>query len=227
MEGHIPALSFLCLLLLSESPEHLHRVFGHRRLNPSYPFLPTDAHITQLYPRLWASIVQIFDHVPSTFVTYPISLFHVDLPLLQQIPQTQHFSLITLLELPGCPQVTDDFVSHFIHLHSLAALDISGTKVSYLAIKRLSQSLILETSPSSPRAWHGPWPLRILRLHNCRNIDNLIFQYLSKFPLLCFLGTLNLSVPDSLRLTRAYRYPWHPMYSTNWISSPRMGEKCR
>jgi len=106
---------------------------------------------------------------------------------LQQIPLTQYFSLITLLELPGSPQVTDDFISHFIHLHSLVALDISGTKVSYLAVKRLSQSLILETSPSSPRAWHGPWPLRILRLHGCRNIDNLVFQYTSKFPLLCVL----------------------------------------
>lgn len=182
MMYRVPPLSLLCVQLLSQSPDQLCRVFGRLKLNLLYSLLPSDASVTQLDPCLWASLVQIYHNVSPTLITYPIHLEHVQLPLLQRIPQTPHFSLITLLELPGCAHVTDNLLYHAYHLHSLTALDLSGTAVSSNAIKLLAGTLM------APHASRGPWLLRILRLYNCKNIDNTIFPFLHKFPLLCVLG---------------------------------------
>ena len=178
----VPPLSLLCVQLLSQSPDQLYRVFGRLKLNLLYQLLPPDASVTLLDPSLWASLVQIYHNVSPTLITYPIYLEHVQLPLLHRIPQTSHFSLITLLELPGCAHVTDNLLYRTFHLHSLTALDVSGTAVSSNAIKHLAGTLM------APHASHGPWRLRILRLYNCKNIDNTIFPFLHKFPLLCVLG---------------------------------------
>lgn len=184
--GRVPPLSLLCVQLLSQSPDQLHRVFGRLKLNLQYPILPPDTHVTQLNPCLWASLAQIYHRVPSTFITYPIHLAHAHLPLLQRIPQTPHFSLVTLLELPGCAQATDNLFHHAKLLYSLTALDISGTNVSSDAIKRLVGTLISDLT--APYASHGRPPLRILRLYNCKSIDNTLFSFLHKFPLLSVLG---------------------------------------
>lgn len=184
--SRVPPLSLLCVQVLSQSPDQLHLVFGRLKLNLLYPLLPPDAPVTQLDPCFWASVAQIYNHVPSTFITYPIHLAHADLPLLQRIPQTPDFSLLTLLELPGCAQATDDLFHHTKHLYSLTALDISGTSVSSDAIKRLGGTLISDLT--APPASHGRSPLRILRLYNCKSIDNTLFSFLHKFPLLSVLG---------------------------------------
>ncbi|KAM6500530.1 hypothetical protein JOM56_003544 [Amanita muscaria] len=193
----VPPLTYLCVQLASQVPHLLYRVFGSLKLAPSFDLVSPHT----LSPCVWASIVQIFNQLPPSFITYPIHLLHNDMTLLLHIPQTPHFSLLTLLELPGCIQVTDDSISRLFQLHSLVAVDLSGTKISYLAIKRLAQYLTLEGSGLGPRTWRGPWPLRILRLYNCRNIDNLIFPSLSKFPLICVLdlrGTRCVSRPGLL-----------------------------
>ncbi|KAK2466925.1 hypothetical protein APHAL10511_001183 [Amanita phalloides] len=192
----VAPLSLLCVELLSRSPHELHRVFGKLRLNWLYspPAALTD-------PCLWASFVQIYNHLPPTFISFSIHLLHLHLPLLQSIPQTPYFSLITLLDLPDCRHVTDAFARHLLHLHSLVALDISRATVSCNAIKHLAQTLT--TNLIAPQPSHGPWPLRILRLHGCKNIDNTIFPYLLKFPLLCVLdlrGTQCILRPTSLSL---------------------------
>ncbi|KAF8636634.1 hypothetical protein AX17_003443 [Amanita inopinata Kibby_2008] len=79
------------------------------------------------------------------------------------------------------------------------ALDVSDTKISYYAIKRLAQMPITATDASWPNSWRGPWPLRILRLRNCSNIDNLVFPILPKFPLLCVIGSYSVSPFDHKR----------------------------
>ncbi|KAF8628384.1 hypothetical protein AX15_003910 [Amanita polypyramis BW_CC] len=222
----VPPLSLLCIQLLSESPDQLFNVFGEFKLNLPCPLLPPDAPVTQLDPRLWASFVQIYRDTSATFITYPIQLLHTHQSLLQRIPQTPYFSLITLLELPGCTRVTDDFLHHAKYLHSLAALDISGTTVSYIAIKRLAQTLV--TDPKGPHAWHGPLPLRILRLRNCRNIDNLIFPFIPKFSLLCVLdlrGTQCIPRPASLspewsvsETNSEVFFPWSLSHAVDYLS---------
>jgi len=122
----------------------------------------------------------------------PLSDKHV--PLLQQIPSTPHFSLITILELPGCPELTDYTIAELgKYLRGLCAFDASGTDLSAHGVKILSRTVMWsDHADVSARERRGPWTLRILNLQNCTNVDNEIFTCLPKFVLLGIVGEYGL-----------------------------------
>lgn len=209
---YVPSLSYLCLSLLYTYPDQIHHI-GPVRLNYRAPSSPHTFDLlralipsygdgnprsdelsfnpTLLDPRLWATLVQIYDDLPTILHSYPIPLCDEHLPTLQRIPQTPHFSLITILELPGCPDLTDATISELKILHTLSALDLSGTQISPYGMMSLAGSL-LWTDPSVPGerpTRRGPWGLRILRLKDCTRITNKVYPYLLSFPLLSAIGT--------------------------------------
>lgn len=183
----IPSLSCLCIHKLSSFPDQIPNLPLNyasetliKTLIPSYPDL------SPLDPRLWATLVQIYGtSLPVIFTTFPIPLEHVHLPLLQQISSTPAFSLLTILELPGCSQLTDDLILTLRSLHSLAALDASDTKLSSWGLKKLFMPvLITDDADGSSTSTCGL--LRILRLRNCKNVDQ--FKPFQNLSLLSVLG---------------------------------------
>ncbi|KAG5652744.1 hypothetical protein H0H81_003885 [Sphagnurus paluster] len=184
--GRLPTLSWLCVLRLAEYPEQVHLL--PVRLNS----LHTPALGPHPDPRLWATLVQIYDGLPRHLQRLAVPL--ADARLLQRIPTTPRFSLLTVLDLPACPHVTDASVALFSPLHSLVALDASATALSAYAIKALAGTLLWVDDGPGRR---GPWPLRILRLRYCTSIDSAVYQHLVKFPLLCVIGMYCTRAPRS------------------------------
>ncbi|KAJ7685168.1 hypothetical protein DFH06DRAFT_1157677 [Mycena polygramma] len=193
----LPSLPWFCLNKLAEAgPEQVGSILNVRlnyqppesetaydllcALVPSLPLPEFDW--ASVDPRLWATIIQIYDNLPSVFQSYPIPLADMHLPLLQQVKCTPIFSLATILELPGCRELSDTTVVNLKHLHSLCALDASDTALSAHGLKILSGTVLW-----NDRDRKGPWGLRILRLRNCRAIDDKIFPYLAQFILLSIL----------------------------------------
>lgn len=158
----VPSLVSLCIQALIPFPEHVHKLFF--RLNPrSSVSWPED-------PRLWAVLVQVYADLP--FRVYSLALDDIHIPLLQQIPCSVQFSLVTVLE---CNNFTDYSVSQLRHLHTLTALDISGANITSDAVQNLAPTL---------QPIKGPWHLRILSLRNCRKVNNQVYEHLDAFPLL-------------------------------------------
>ncbi|KAF8894607.1 hypothetical protein BD779DRAFT_1502039 [Infundibulicybe gibba] len=166
----IPSLSALCVQLLTPFPDQVHQIhpvrLHYRRMHAQ--IVPDPAVID---PRLWINLVQIYDRLPPSLRTLRIPLADVHLPLLQRIPQSSSFSLITLLDLSSCSLLTDASLSplnaHYTHrTRRVRHLDISA------AFRSLASALL------------GPWSLRILRLCNCVNITDNIYPHLTRFPLL-------------------------------------------
>ncbi|KAJ4487966.1 hypothetical protein J3R30DRAFT_3695617 [Lentinula aciculospora] len=155
-------------------------------------------------PRLWATLAQIYGaSLPEKLRTYSIALTDTHLPLLQHIPSTSTFSLLTILELPGCPQLTDDVLTTIKSLHTLVAFDASETKISSWGFKKLIMPALLDDNAEDIRSLSnlGPLGLRILRLRNCKAIDHTIFTSLHKLLLLAVIdlrGTScsTLSIPS-------------------------------
>ncbi|KAJ7940648.1 hypothetical protein B0H13DRAFT_2260784, partial [Mycena leptocephala] len=135
-------------------------------------------------PRLWITIVQIYDNLPLLFQSYQIPLADKHLPLLQRVKSTTDFSLVTILELPGCRELSDTTIVNLKHLHTLIALDATATDLSAYGLKVLSGTVLRSDEDQTRR---GPWGLRILRLRNCRRIDDKLFSHLSPFLLLSIL----------------------------------------
>lgn len=163
-----------------------------RALIPSY--LPAtdatshdDIRMSEVDPRLWAVILQVFTEVPDVMRVYPIALSDKHLPLLQRIPSTSNYSLLTALQLPGCTHLTDDTIIQLKALNGLCAFDASETKLTAQGISRLAgtMSWSLEGNRDQRR---GPWQLRILRLRKCTQIGDEISKCISRFPLLCVVG---------------------------------------
>ncbi|CAK5277422.1 unnamed protein product [Mycena citricolor] len=140
-------------------------------------------------PRLWATIVQLYDQLPPIFQTYDIPLSDEHIPLLQCIQPTPNFAMVTLLELPGCSELSDTTVVNLKCLHNLCALDVSSTALSSFGIKVLSETVGISVISDAGETVvpKGPWSLRILRLRHCRGIDDKIKDYLLPFALLCVL----------------------------------------
>lgn len=213
--SYVPPLAYFCINALIRSPEleHVHH-FGPprllykapasptvsdilRALIPSYDPIPTkDGHLVlkgfdihEMDPRLWAILVQVFVELPDVLRVYPIALSDKNIPLLQRIPSTSYFTLLTVLDLPGSVHLTDDTILELKALHGLCALDASGTQLTAQAIRRLSGSLTWSeesTDPASKR--RGPWQLRILNLRNCRKLGDIVLDHLATFPLLSVVG---------------------------------------
>ena len=205
----VPSLAYFCIKAIVEYPEQLYtlgpqRVLytppndGHdfdiiQALIPSYrPFSSEDVQdldLRRVDPRLWAVLVQIFNELPETFREYNLPLSDVHMPLLQMIPSTQYFSLVTVLTLSGCDELTDDNAVKLRHLHLLAALDASATALGSYGIQRLAKSLSWSDGGEDqcPER-RGPWGLRVLFLRNCMNIDDEVLRWLPRFPLLSVVG---------------------------------------
>lgn len=193
----VPKLEYFCLKVLSKYPEELH-VAGCQKLRYTSKKAKTDVFrclfpawgtssfsLSEIEPRLWATVVQLYANVPEILSSYPIALEDAYLPLLQRIPSTDHFAMITVLDLRSCQELTDETIIALKALDHLCALDATDTSLSSRGIKQLSRSLLVNDVGEK----RGPWGLRILRLQGCMNLDNDVFSCLSSFPLLCAVGT--------------------------------------
>ena len=125
---------------------------------------------------------------PPQLRTYTLALNDELLPLIQGLRNADGFSLITILELPGCDALTDNNVAELRCLHALAAFDASNTELSSHGIVTLSRTLSINDPSESTRKLRGPWSLRILRLKHCSEIDNAVYHVFSSFPLLTVIG---------------------------------------
>ncbi|KAJ7063292.1 hypothetical protein C8F01DRAFT_1229897 [Mycena amicta] len=196
--GHkyVPSLAWFCILKLQKFVDQV-AVIGNVRLHYRPAASASDFDLLRALfpslgqpefnwalvdPRLWATIVQIYDNLPSIFECYPIPLADEHLPLLQ-LAATPNFSLITILELPGPgSQLSDATIVGLKQLHCLCALDASATQVSSHGVKVLAGTVLWSDGEKK-----GPWGLRVLRLGNCKAIDDKVVSHLSAFPLLCVL----------------------------------------
>lgn len=196
---YVPSLVCLCIEKLALYPDQIAGVAltyapsedstQFDILKALIPFYADDSFsISLVDPCLWATLVQIFGtSLPEIFTTYQIPLKHTLLPLLQRIPSTPTFSLVTILELPGCTQLTDDLALTLRSLHTLTAFDASGTALSSWGLRKLLMpALLVDDTEQSPM--NGPWGLRMLRLRNCKAVDQTIFKSLEKLLLLSVLG---------------------------------------
>ncbi|KAG5642189.1 hypothetical protein DXG03_003427 [Asterophora parasitica] len=174
----VPSLSALCLLLLAEFPDAVHQLPARLSLAAAPPdVLPTGPRPAD--PRLWATLAQVYAGLPAHWHAYPLPLADAHVPLLQRIPHTPRFSLLTLLDLPACPHLTDASIPALSQLHSLVALDASATSLTSYAVKALAGTMVVDADGR-----RGPWPLRVLRLRYCTSIDDDVYHHLPKFPLL-------------------------------------------
>jgi hypothetical protein len=201
-EIRVPPLSYFCIKRLVQVPELVYH-YGPPRPYRS-PESLNDPDILQsliprctrghfnlgkVDPRLWAILVQTYSDLPQSLRTYRTALCDKYLPLLQRVPTTEHFSLLTVLELPGCSHLNDDTIVHLTALHTLCVLDASHTTLSALGIRCFSGTVKwVEDGVDCANRRRGPWQLRILSLHHCTRVTNAIFQYLESFILLAAVG---------------------------------------
>jgi hypothetical protein len=200
----VPSLIYYVLKCLVDYPEQLYQL-GSRRLHyeshpsPSCDVLRTlmpdfDSEdsdrrfdLRRVDPRLWAVITQTYSNLPACLRTYEMPLSDGYLPLLQSIPATPDYTMVTVLELPGCKELTDDTIANLKGLHGLCALDASSTLLSTYGIMSLAGTLLVdEGSLATPG--RGPWALRVLLLRKCRRMDETVYSALKKFPLLTLVG---------------------------------------
>lgn len=180
-----------------------------------------DSRLTDVDPRLWANIVQTFSNLPTSLRVYTISLADKHLPLLQRIPTTPEFSLLTVLDLAGCNHLTDETILVLRDLHGLCALDASRTSLTSHAVGRLARTLRscdedekrdIEGGSANDR--RGPYSLRVLWLKSCRQIGHDVFKHLRKFPLLSVIGEIQTTADHRTLLTgrlfRSSRYQLYP-----------------
>jgi len=198
---YVPSLLCLCIEKLALYPDQISGVAltyapsedstQFDILKALIPFYADDSfNISLVDPCLWVTLVQIFGiSLPEIFTTYQIPLKHTLLPLLQRIPSTPTFSLVTILELPGCTQLTDDLALTLRSLHTLIAFDASDTVLSSWGLRKLLMpALLADDTEQSGQSMYGPSGLRILRLRNCKAVDQTIFKSLEKLLLLSVLG---------------------------------------
>lgn len=192
--GPVPPLAYFCIRTLLNYADQVHGFGSHRiRCQPDVlralsppTFRNLGAPIRclcKLDPRLWSILVQVYSGLPRGLQNYYIPLGDRHLPLLQAIPSTPSFALITVLNLAQC--VSDETSHALKSLHGLCALDISQTSISHLGIRHFAPTIT--SKPSDPR--FGTQGLRILRLCNCPKITDKVIDAVSNFPLLAILGS--------------------------------------
>lgn len=195
--ARVPPLAYFCIRKLIDYPDQVYGLGSHRirsqpqvlrALSPS-AFGDINAAtrcLCKLDPRLWSVIVQVYSDLPRGLQNYHIPLGDRHLPLLQTIPSTPSFALITVLNLAG--RVSDETSHALKTLHGLCALDISGTSISHLGIRHFAPAITSE----APDRLHGTRGLRILRLRRCPKITDQVIGAVSTFPLLAVLGSYRL-----------------------------------
>jgi hypothetical protein len=222
----VPPLSYFCIKQLVKIPEFVY-LYGPPRpyrlpASPGDPdilraIIPCNRQghfdLSKVDPRLWAVIVQVYADLPHRLRIYRTALSDKYTPLLQHIPATEHFSLLTVLELPGCPHLSDDTIIHLTALHTLCALDVSSSALSVQGIRRLSGTLKwVEDGVDIANQRRGPWQLRILSLRNCKRVTNAIYQYLEPFVLLSVVGKPHKLFPFGFEEFQIPRSPRHKMH---------------
>jgi hypothetical protein len=194
----VPSLAYFSVRALVETPELVHAL-GSFRLSCSSQRVRTvlrqlirhrgrweDVDWSQVDPRLWAVIVQVFSDLPFHSRAYPhLALSDRHLPLLLEIPSTSCFSFITILSLASHSDIDDNNIAQLKPLSSLCYLDLSSTSVSSHGVQRFSRTL-------DPDTRQGPWALRVIRLASCRLTSDALTS-LSVFPLLSLVGTCALA----------------------------------
>jgi hypothetical protein len=198
---HVPSLSYFCIKHLLKTPELVYN-YGPARpyRSPEFPggsdifqSIPRtpqgNVNLSKVDPRLWAVIVQVYSDLPSGLHIYHTALADKYIPSLQRIPTTEHFSLLTVLELPRCSHLNDDTIVRLTVLHTLCVLDASNTPLSAQGIRRLSGTLRWgDDGVDIANQRRGPWQLRILSLRNCKKVTDNIYQCLESFMLLAVVG---------------------------------------
>lgn len=211
--NHVPSLSYFCIKHLVKTPELVYN-YGPARpyRTPEFPgdsdilqSLPRtprgNVNLCKVDPRLWAVIVQVYSDLPSDLHIYRTALADKYIPSLQRIPTTEHFSLLTVLELPRCSYLNDDTIVHLTVLRTLCVLDASDTPLSARGIRSLSGTLRWgDDGVDFANQRRGPWQLRILSLRNCKQVTDNIYQYLESFVLLAVAGKLHTNRESRLRL---------------------------
>ncbi|KIJ34152.1 hypothetical protein M422DRAFT_35216 [Sphaerobolus stellatus SS14] len=146
-------------------------------------------------PRLWVTIIQLISGLPESLNRYAIPLSDTYLPRLQAIHPTPNMTLITILDLSGRLEITDDSIDRLGSLMGLAVLNLSFTNVTSWGIKKL----VMCIGRDETGEFQGPGRLRILSLRGCGRVTDNIREALERFPLL--------SVVD-LRRTQAKNIPF-------------------
>ena len=201
-EIRVPPLSYFCIKCLIQAPESIYH-YGpprpyHAPESPGDPdilqcLIPRSAkghsNLAKVDPRLWAILVQTYSDLPHSLRVYRTALSDKYIPLLQRVPTTEYFTLLTVLELPRCSHLNDDTIIHLTALHTLCVLDASHSTLSALGVRRLSGTLkLVEDGVDCANRRRGPWQLRILSLHHCKRVTNAIYQHLEPFILLAAVG---------------------------------------
>ncbi|KAH9005138.1 hypothetical protein EDB86DRAFT_2881824 [Lactarius hatsudake] len=192
--SHVPSLSYFCIKHLVKIPEMVYNYGPARPYRPpEYPESPDilrtlprtpqcNVDLSKVDPRLWAVIVQVYSDLPSDLHIYRTALADKYLPSLQRIPTTEHFSLLTVLEIPGCSHLTDDTIVRLAVIHTLCVLDASNTPLTAQGIRRLSGTLRWgDDGVDTANQRRGPWQLRILSLRNCKQSFILLAVVPSSF----------------------------------------------
>lgn len=192
MSAIVPPLSFFAIIVLARFPDLLLH-FHPRRVPASTALLDALPHTRD--PCLWATLAQLVHPLPPHLHDHDLPLSHPDLPLLQKIPDSPDFSLVTLVSLPNCVHLRDDDIANLRTLHRLLALDLRGCSISSYALTALARGLAPSSNNDSTRT--GTWGLRLLSLHGCLNIDNDALSALHKFPLLSVVGLSLSTLPLS------------------------------
>ncbi|KZT68117.1 hypothetical protein DAEQUDRAFT_812282 [Daedalea quercina L-15889] len=251
--SYLPSLTYFCIQALLDYPDQVHTL-GPLRLTYRPPENP-EAHdilrelipfyrqgqpldLMQVDPRLWAVLVQLYDDLPAQLRVYTLPLADRYLLSLQRIPPTASFALVTVLELPGCKELTDENVVLLKGLHNLCAFDASGTALSAWSVKTLAKTLTIteedEGAGTGPGVYRrGPWGLRILSLRNCMNVNNEVFECLTMFPLLSVVDVRGTRCKSTSRAA-PFRpcehaelfYPTTPSKALLFLASPVAGEQC-
>ncbi|KAI0341672.1 hypothetical protein BDW22DRAFT_259731 [Trametopsis cervina] len=205
---YVPSLQSLCIRQLIPFPDQIYTLGNvHLTYEPpqasgdydllrelvpgfSYAYNAKDAGFLQyLDPRLWAVLVQLYTGLPETFRVHKLPLSDIYLPLLQQIPSTDRFALVTTLNLRGCSEVDDDTILELRDLHGLGALDLGATAITSWGMHRLAKTLARKPDEQDAvRRLSGPWALRVITLRDCMNVKNDVYESLQQFPLLSVIG---------------------------------------
>jgi len=135
-------------------------------------------------PRIWATVIQLYANLPPSFDIYTLPLSDIHLTQLQNIRCTPNFTLITVLDLSGRREFSDQSIDRLGGLTGLAALDLSQTDVSSWGIKKLAMCV----GEDDERFLRGPAGLRILSLRGCTNVGEDVKEALIRFPLLSGVG---------------------------------------
>ncbi|KAI6039062.1 hypothetical protein EDC04DRAFT_2868175 [Pisolithus marmoratus] len=170
--GTVPPLALFCIVALAPYTDQLHALDASR-----VPYRDLLLPEVRNDPRIWVTLAQVMHPLPARSHDLDLSLSDAHLPLLQQIPSTPSFTLITLLSLPRCTHVSDDTVSELRRLNTLIALDLRATHLTTYGVTVLSRGLKV-----------GPWGLRILSLHGCTKVTDAVLPVLKTFPLLSVIG---------------------------------------